>query len=136
YWFVMNPTAIKRSTDWVELQVRRAAQQVNQLDVERYDPTRIPTTSYAVVLLIALFVGLNFVPLSQNHNWAYLQAAPAFSLSPEEQRLISKTKQLLKQAEKLDQPELVKKLEEIVQNLQEGNIDTAEALPQRQAVRS
>jgi len=136
YWFVMNPTAVKRSTDWVELQVRRAAHQVIQLDVQRHYPTRIPSTSYAVVLLIALFVGLNFVPLSQNHNWAYLQAAPAFSLSAEEQRLINQTKQLLKQAEKLDQPELVKKLEEIVQNLQEGNIDTAEALRQLEDLRN
>jgi hypothetical protein len=136
YWFVTNPTAIKRSTDWVELQVRRAAQQVIQLDVERYYPTTIPTTSYVVVGLIALFVALNFIPLSQNHNWAYLQAAPAFSLSPEEQRLINQTKQLLKQAEKLDQPELVKKLEEIVQNLQEGNIDTAEALRQLEDLRN
>ena len=136
YWFLTNPTAIKRSTDWVELQVRRAAQQVIQLDVERYYPTRIPSTSYVVVGLIALFVGLNFVPLSQNHNWAYLQAAPAFSLSPEEQRLINQTKQLLKQAEKLDQPELVKQLEQIVENLQAGNIDTAEALRQLEDLRN
>jgi hypothetical protein len=136
YWFLTHPTAIKRSTDWVELQVRRAAQHVIQLDVERHYPTKIPSTSYVVVGLIALFVGLNFVPLSQNHNWAYLQAAPAFSLSPEEQRLINQTKQLLKQAEKLDQPELVKKLEEIVENLQAGNIDTAEALRQLEDLRN
>jgi hypothetical protein len=136
YWFVTNPTAIKRSTDWVELQVRRAAQQVTQLDVQRHYPTTIPSTSYVVVGLIALFIALNFIPLSQDHNWAYLQAAPAFSLSPEEQRLINQTKQLLKQAEKLDQPELVQKLEEIVQNLQQGNIDTAEALRQLEDLRN
>src|SRR5262245_10669329 len=136
YWFVMNPTAIKRSTDWVELQVRRAAQQVIQLDVERHYPRRIPSTLYVVMALVAAFIALNFVPLSQNHNWAYLQGAPAFSLSPEEQRLINQTKQLLKQAEKLDQPELVKQLEQIVQNLQEGTIDPAEALKQLENLRN
>ena len=129
YWFVTTPQ-VQRSKDWIDLQVSRAAKRASAMNVEQLYPRAIPRTSYLAGALVVALLVLNFVPLSTNHNWVYLQAAPAFSLTPTEQKLINETKKLLKEAQKLDQPELVKKLEEIVQNLQAGNIDPAEALKQ------
>ena len=130
YWFATNPDAIRRSGDWVELQIRRAAKRVGNLNVDHLFPRVIPRASYAAAGLFLLLVGLNFVPLSTNHNWVYLQAAPAFTLTPDEQKLITETKKLLKQAQKLDQSELAGKLEQIMQDLEQGKIDTAEAMKQ------
>src|SRR5262249_56136639 len=61
-----------------------------------------------------------------NHNWLALQAAPAFALTPDEAAILKQTEALLRKAEKLKQPELAEKLEEIVQQLQEGKIDAAQ----------
>src|SRR5262249_17253719 len=116
--------------DWVELQIRRAAQRVSNLNLDNLFPRVVPRSSYAAAGLLLLLVGLNFIPLSTNHNWVYLQAAPAFTLTPDEQKLISETKKLLKQAQKLEQSELAGKLEQIVQDLEQGKIDTAEAMKQ------
>src|SRR5262249_10622659 len=116
--------------DWVELQIRRAAQRVSNLNLDNLFPRVVPRSSYAAAGLLLLLVGLNFIPLSTNHNWVYLQAAPAFTLTPDEQKLINETKKLLKQAQKLDQSELAGKLEQIMQDLEQGKIDTAEAMKQ------
>jgi hypothetical protein len=136
YWFATAPHGIQRSTEWVELQVRRAARKASGLNIDQLYPRVIPSTSYLAGGLLVLLIGLNVAPFSQNHNWLLGEAAPAFALTPAEQRLINQTKQLLKQAAKLDQPELVKKLEEIVQNLEEGTIDSAEALKQLEDLRN
>jgi len=128
YWFVTAP-AIQHSPDWVALQVRRAAQRAMSLNVNQLYPRVIPRTSYAAAGLFILLISLNFAPLSTNHNWFYLQAAPAFTLTPQEQSLISETRKLLKQVQKT-QPELAKQLEQIVQSLEQGTIDPAEAMKQ------
>jgi hypothetical protein len=130
YWFVMNPQALRRSGDWVELQIRRAAQRVSSMNVETLFPRVIPRTFYIAAGLFLLFIVLNFIPLTTNHNWVYLDAAPAFSLTADEQKLISETKKLLQQAQKLDQSQLAGKLEQIMQDLEQGKIDTAEAMKQ------
>ncbi len=136
YWFVTAANTPQRSTEWVELQVRRAARRASQLNIEQLYPRTIPRNSYFAAGLALLLIALNFAPFSQNHNWVLLQAAPAFSLTPLELKLINETKKLLKEAQKLDQPELVKQLEEIVENLQAGNIDPAEALKQLDDLRN
>ncbi len=136
YWFVTHPGAIRRSGEWVELQIRRAAQRANGLNLDHLFPRVVPQSSYTAAGLLLLLIGLNFIPLSTNHNWVYLQAAPAFSLTPDEQKLISDTKKLLKQAQKLDQSELAGKLEQIVQDLEQGKIDTAEAMKQLEELKN
>jgi hypothetical protein len=130
YWFATTPHAAQRSNSWVELQVRRAAARANQLNIDQLYPRVIPRTSYLSLALIALLIVLNFLPFSTNHNWMLLQAAPAFSLTPDERALISETRKLLKQAQQLDQQQLAQQLEQIVQNLEEGKIDAPEALKQ------
>ena len=136
YWFVTNPHAIRRSGEWVELQIRRAAQRVSSLDVDALFPRVIPRTLYISAGLFLLFIVLNFIPLATNHNWVYLDAAPAFSLTADEQKLISETKKLLQRAQKLDQSQLAGKLEQIMQDLEQGRIDTAEAMKQLEELKS
>jgi hypothetical protein len=130
YWFVTNPSAAQRSSEWVELQIGRAAQRVNSLDLPGLYPRVFPRTGYVAGVLILLWVGLNFVPLPFNHNWIYLQGAPAFALSEREQDLLKRTKELLARAQKLEQTDLADKLEEIMKNLQDGKVAPNDALQQ------
>lgn len=136
YWFVTNPNSTQRSAEWVALQVSRAAQRASQVNIERLYPRVIPSTSYLVLGLVAVLVGLNFIPLASNHNWVLMQAAPAFTLTPQEQKLINETKKVLKEAQKLGQQDLAKQLEQIVQNLEQGTIDPAEAMKQLEELKN
>src|SRR5215831_12117511 len=123
FWFVNNP----RPSEWVDAQVRRAARKAQSLRLELLFPRRMPKTAYLAAAMAALFVGLNFVPLPWNHNWLTLQAAPAFALNEKEAAILKQTQELLKKAEKLKQSDVAQKLEDIVQQLQEGKIDAQQA---------
>jgi len=122
-WFIHNP----RPSEWVDVQIHRASISAKRMNLDTFFPRRIPKASYVAAGLFLLFAGLNFVPLPWNHNWLALQAAPAFALTPDEAAILKQTEALLRKAEKLKQPELAEKLEEIVQQLQEGKIDAAQA---------
>jgi len=123
FWFVNNP----RPSEWVDAQVHRAARNAQTLNVDALYPRHIPKTSYIAAAMILLFVSLNFVPMSLNHNWLALQAAPAFALNEREAEILKHTEELLRKAEKLKQTDLAQKLEDIVQQLQEGKIDAQQA---------
>ncbi len=132
FWFINNP----RPSEWVDVQIRRAARTAQNIDMERLYPRQIPHTSYIAAAMALAFIVLNFIPLPLNHNWLALQAAPAFSLTPEEAAILKETEALLKKAEKLNQSELVEKLEEIVQQLQEGAIDAGQAAQMLEAIQN
>src|SRR5690349_18944108 len=68
FWFVNNP----RPSPWVDAQVRRAAGNAQRLDLARLYPRRVPKISYVAAAMMLVFVGLNFVPMSLNHNWLAL----------------------------------------------------------------
>src|SRR5215468_4586357 len=123
FWFVNNP----RPSEWVEAQIRRAARKAQSLKLEQLFPRRIPKTAYLAVAMALLFAGLNFVPLPWNHNWLTLQAAPAFALNEKEAAILKQTQELLRKAEKLKQSDVAQKLEDVVQQLQEGKIDAEQA---------
>ncbi len=108
FWFIHNP----RPSEWVDVQIHRASISAKRMNLDTFFPR---------------LAGLNFVPLPWNHNWLALQAAPAFALTPDEAAILKQSEALLRKAEKLKQPELAEKLEEIVQQLQEGKIDAAQA---------
>ena len=123
FWFIHNP----RPSEWIDEQIRRAAAKAKTLNLDVLYPRSIPKTSYIAAAMALLFVVLNFVPLPWNHNWLALQAAPAFALSDKEATLLKQTEELLRKAEKLKQSDLAEKLEDIVQQLQEGKIDAQQA---------
>jgi hypothetical protein len=123
FWFVNNP----RASEWVEAQMRRAARKAQSLKLDQLFPRRIPRTAYLAAAMAVLFAGLNFVPLPWNHNWLTLQAAPAFALNEKEAAILKQTQELLRRAEKLKQSDVAQKLEDIVQQLQDGKIDAQQA---------
>jgi hypothetical protein len=124
YWFINNP----RASEWVDLQIRRAAKRVSELNVNRLYPRSIPRTSYVALGLFAVWVLLNFAPLSWNNNWLLLQAAPAFDLTDAERNLLSRAEESLRNTE------MAERVQEIMQQLQEGVITPAEAMDQLAAL--
>jgi len=132
FWFIHNP----RPSEWIDVQIHRASLRAQRMNLNTLFPRHIPKTSYIAAGLLLLFASLNFVPLPWNHNWLALQAAPAFSLTPDEAAILKQTEALLRKAEKLKQPELAEKLEEIVQQLQEGKIDATQAAQMLDALQS
>jgi hypothetical protein len=70
-WFINN----NRTSNWIEGQIQRAAQSVRALDVDELYPGDIPRSLYAVMAMVLLVAGLNFVKPSQNQNWMALKAA-------------------------------------------------------------
>jgi hypothetical protein len=123
FWFIGNP----RPSEWIDAQLRRAAHNAQGVNLDNLYPRQIPKTSYIAAVMVLLFVTLNFVPLPWNHNWLALQAAPAFTLNDKELDILKQTEALLKKAEKLKQSDVAEKLEDIVQQLQEGKIDAQQA---------
>ncbi|MBI4472585.1 MAG: hypothetical protein HY646_07945 [Acidobacteria bacterium] len=132
YWFINHP----RSSEWIDAQIRRAAREAERLNLDQLYPRDIPRTSYIATAMILLFVALNFVPLPWNYNWLQLQAAPAFMLTDREQALVEQAKELIAQAEQMQQSELAERLEELVRQLQEGEISPSEALKQLQEIQN
>jgi len=126
YWFIQNPS----HSEWVDAQLRRAARNAGSIDLDRLYPRFIPKSSYLAVALVFLLGALNFVPLPWNHNWLYLQAAPAFSFSDAEKSLLRQAEALLKKAEALENSSLAAKVEDVVNKLQEGEISMADAIRQ------
>ena len=70
-WFIENP----RASDWVDVQIERAAKSAQKVDVDRLYPRAVPNSLYWAAGMLVLVAGLNFVPYSQNHNWLALEAA-------------------------------------------------------------
>ena len=132
FWFINNP----RPSEWIDAQIHRAAKNAQSLNIDLFYPRHIPKTSYMSAAMILLFVGMNFVPLPWNHNWLALQAAPAFSLNDKEAAILKQTEELLRKAAKLKQSDLTQKLEDIVQQLQEGKIDAQQAAQMLDGIQS
>ncbi len=126
YWFINNP----RPSEWVDAQIRKAAARAQRLEVPRLYPRSIPKTAYLAVAMFITTIGLNFVPLPWNHNWLVLQAAPAYELSEQERALLEQTMELLAKAQQLEQTDVADRLQEIIQQLQSGDISPSDAAQQ------
>lgn len=126
YWFIQNP----RASEWVDEQIRKTAEEARRIDVNTLYPRRFPKASFLAAGLACLLVGLNFLPLSLNHNWMYLQAAPPFLLTDDEQRSLEATLRLLNEAKAESNAEIIEKIEEIIEDLQQGEITVDEAIQQ------
>jgi hypothetical protein len=71
-WFIHQ----KQSSKWIDAQLEDTARHAATLDVWRLYPAAVPRAIYVSVAMIFLFVVLNLIPLSLNHNWFKLKAAP------------------------------------------------------------
>src|SRR5438477_7615309 len=54
FWFINNP----RPSEWVEVQLQRAARNAQSLNLDVFYPRHIPKTSYIAAAMVLLFVGL------------------------------------------------------------------------------
>lgn len=124
YWFITHP----HTSVWVDVQIRRASNRVTELSIDRLYPRVIPASSYLAAALLALLIGLNFLPLPSNHNWVYLQAAPAFSLTDAERNSLARAQQLVEKTDAINKTDLAADIKGTMEDLQEGTIDPAEAL--------
>ncbi len=131
YWFIRNP----RQSAWVDAQIQRTAKQAARIRVDTLYPRRFPRTSLLAAGLALLLVGLNFVPLSLNHNWVYLQAAPPFSLTAEERLNLEKALQLLEKAKAAENAELAQKIQDLIDDLQQGDVSLDDAIKQLDALK-
>jgi hypothetical protein len=71
-WFIQK----NESSKWIDAQLEGTARNATALDVPRLYPQAFPRSTYLAAAMCFLFVGLNFIPLSLNHNWLKMQAAP------------------------------------------------------------
>jgi hypothetical protein len=126
YWFIQNP----RESDWVQLQIRRTAQATGQLRLKTIFPRRLPRNSYLAAALLFVLVALNFVPLSLNYNWLYLQAAPPFRLNALERASLESALKLLDRAKAAENSKIAEKIENLIEDLEQGNISVDEAIKQ------
>jgi hypothetical protein len=120
YWFIHHPS----SSDWVDVQLQRTVRSAGPLKVEKLYPGSIPKTFHRAFALMAVFVILNFLPLSEHHNWLYLQGAPPFRLSRTDQALADRAKQLLEKSDAAGE------LEKIIDDLEHGTISSDAAQQQ------
>lgn len=126
YWFIKNP----RQSEWVDAQIQRTAQETGKIRIDSLYPRKFPRTSFIAGALLFLLVGLNFVPLSMNHNWLYLQAAPPFALSAEERSNLETALKLLEKAKAAENAELAQKIEDLISALEQGDISLDDAIKQ------
>jgi hypothetical protein len=126
YWFIRNP----RQSEWVDAQIERTAKEAGRLRLDSIYPRKFPRASVVAAALLFLLVALNFVPLSLNHNWVYLQAAPPFSLTEEERASLAQALQLLQKARAAENAALAEKIQELINELQEGDISLDDAIKQ------
>ena len=130
YWFIRNP----RQSDWVDAQIQRTAKEASRIQIDSLYPRKFPRNSFIAAVLLFLLVGLNFVPLSLNHNWVYLQAAPPFSLSEEERLNLEQALKLLEKAKATENAELAERIQELINDLQQGEISLDDAIKQLDAL--
>jgi hypothetical protein len=126
YWFIQNP----RDSRWVDAQIQYTANATGKLRLESLFPRRFPRASWLVGGLLFLLVALNFVPLSLNYNWFALQAAPPFRLTEEERKSLKNALELLEKARAAENAVIAEKIENLIENLEQGNISLDEAVKQ------
>ena len=132
YWFIKNP----RQSEWVDLQINGAAKQAGKLRLDNLYPRIFPRTSFMAAGLLFVLVALNFVPLTLNHNWVYLQAAPAFQLTEEERASLENALRLLEKARAAENEQLAQKIEELITDLEQGNISLDDAIQQLEEIQN
>ena len=131
YWFIRNP----RPSDWVDAQIQRTAKETGRIRIDSLYPRKLPRASLIAAGLLFMLVALNFVPLSLNHNWVYLQAAPPFSLSETERANLEKALQLLEKAKAAENAQLAEKIQQLINDLQQGEISLDDAIKQLDALK-
>src|SRR5262245_35937532 len=128
YWFIQNP----RESQWVDVQIRHTANAAGKLRLDTLFPRRFPRASYLVGGLLFLMVLLNVSPVSINYNWLEGHAAPPFRLTDEERKSLQIALKLLEKAKAAENALIAEQIQNVIEDLEQGNISEEEALKQLQ----
>ena len=124
YWFSLQ----NRTSDWIALQLHRAAHSADALDVDRLyawsTPRRIRTTAGLLLLL----VGLNLLPLSWTRDWLRAARPPAVLMTQADQMMLSEIERILAAAAFAQGIELSPEMREALAELRQGQLTRQEAL--------
>jgi hypothetical protein len=122
FWFINHP----QPSEWVDVQIRRAAGTVGRLDLNRLYPRTLPRALYIAGGMMLAFVVLNLLPLPWNHNWMAMEAASPSRTAEQEQE------ELAKQA--LETARIQQGLQKIAKDLEKSELlkAVAEALKENQ----
>jgi hypothetical protein len=71
-WFIYQ----KETSKWIDAHLKDTARNAATINLAQLYPHVIPRETYFAAAMCLLFVGLNFVPLSLNHNWLKVRSAP------------------------------------------------------------
>jgi polyhydroxyalkanoate synthesis regulator phasin len=128
YWFIQNP----RESKWVDAQIRHTASAAGKLSLDTLFPRRFPRASYLVGGLLFAMVLLNFIPVSLNYNWLAGHAAPPFRLTDEERKSLQNALKLLEKAKAAENALIAEQIQNVIDDLEQGNISQEEAMKQLQ----
>jgi len=117
-WFITNPSA----SHWIDAQIVRAATRTRTLDVKRLYPRSISNTVYIVAGMLAVFIGLNLLPLSSSRNWRIPPVSPTLPES-----ILADAERLLEKANALHNTSIAQQLSQIIQRIQQDSLSTSEA---------
>ena len=131
YWFIQNP----RDSRWVDVQIQHTANAAGKLRLDSLFPRRFPRASYLAGGLLFLMVLLNFIPISLNYNWLAGHAAPPFRLTDAERKSLQNALKLLEKAKAAENALIAEQIQNVIEDLEQGNISQEEAMKQLEALR-
>jgi len=126
YWFITNPDTSQHRSEWMNAQIGRAAEEIRQMDLQQLFPRPVPDTLYAAPGLIALIIGLSFIPLPGHHHWFNLQDADAQGIGAES--FARRTEAMLNEAQRRGDKRTKYQIEGVVARLERDEISQEEAL--------
>ena len=132
YWFLHQD----RDSEWIDMQVSRAAATARGLDAKRVVPTVWPFRFWIALALLALLEGLWLLPTGEP-LFAYSQPGPTASLiTDQEEEQFQDIRELVEQAEELQEEfaedslskEARERLEEALRQLEANHLTMEELL--------
>jgi hypothetical protein len=84
--------------------------------------------------LLFLMVLLNFIPVSLNYNWLAGHAAPPFRLTDDERKSLQNALKLLEKAKAAENALIAEQIQNVIEDLEQGNISQEEAMKQLEAL--
>ena len=124
YWF----ERANESSDWIALQLQRAARSASELDVDRLYVWSMPRRVRTTVGLLCLLVALNLLPLTWTRGWLQAGRPPVVALTQSDQMMLAEIERMLVDAAVVQGTELSPEMREALAELRQGQLTQEEAL--------
>ena len=131
HWFLSHNI----TNPWIDLQVRRAAENVKRLDIRSLYPWLVPRSSYLAAAGLVLLVSLNWVP-SAPGDAEPIVAAPLTddTLPGGTDELFNQIEELLAEAERLQPSPVIDDFQELLESMEASATPADEAELQMLAI--